>query len=148
MKTTPCSFLACLFRATQAPSASRVHNEGIVKAWLKRARQDEKLAATILDTGGFACWATMVQIHLQVLGTNLMRLDERKKLHEICYDSHHHKGKHHKVHKHKDAKGNATAAGVVCNRQHNGLGNQMFQYVFSRLAAESLGEPSMDELLA
>ena len=73
-----------------------------------------------------------------------MRTDERKKLHDICYLSKHHTGGHDKHKKqHKKSKeghsGNSTA-GAIANRQHNGLGNQLFQYVFSRLAAESLGE--------
>ena len=50
--------------------ASREHYEGVVKAWLKRARVNEKLASTIIETGGFACWSTLVQIHLQVRQTS------------------------------------------------------------------------------
>jgi len=197
----------------------RAHSEGIVKEWLKRGRQPEDLATKLLDLGGFACWVTLVQLHLQVLGTNFMRADERKKLLNMCYPpeewhvtaaghrtrkqhgrhspghgshkhghagggvggllggvGHHGKNKHHGHHKsphnatssseEAEAAGSsgggvggeaaATAAsaaaeqshangsgsageGVICNRQHNGLGNQMFQYVFSRLVAESLG---------
>mmetsp|Transcript_31174 Transcript_31174/g.52645 ORF Transcript_31174/g.52645 Transcript_31174/m.52645 type:complete len:674 (-) Transcript_31174:251-2272(-) len=46
----------------------------------------------------------------------------------------------------------STSAGVgpqqwVFNRQHNGLGNQLFQYAFSRLLAESLGRHWATSLL-
>lgn len=140
----------------QAPAASREHNEGIVKAWLAKGRADPKLAGPILDTGGFACWATLAQLGLERLSTNFMFAAERKRIMNVCYppasshegggsgsdhEHHKHRDKHHR-HKHR-GKANETAtesSGVMCNRQHNGLGNQMFQYVFSRLAAESLGE--------
>jgi len=139
----------------QAPVVSREHNEGIVKAWLSKGRADPKLASTILDTGGFACWATLAQLGLERLHTNFMFAAERKRILDVCYSSdaagNHghehkkHKDKHHK-HKHHSKESNDTLAsssgGVMCNRQHNGLGNQMFQYVFSRLAADSLGECS------
>ena len=98
------------------------------------------MAGAILDTGGFVCWVVLVQIHLQALHTNLLRVDERKKINDLCYNSGNagvdrigHYGKH------KDAEVTTAQTGVIANRQHNGLGNQMFQYVFSRLAAESLG---------
>ena len=136
----------------QAPVVSREHNEGIVKAWLSKGRADTKLASTILDTGGFACWASLTQLGLERLHTNFMFAAERKRILDVCYSggsgSHghehkKHKDKHHK-HKHHDKnnKNDTTAdsSGVMCNRQHNGLGNQMFQYVFSRLAADSLGK--------
>ena len=88
-----------------------------------------------------------------MLNSNLMRGEERKKLLDLCYPpegaprhGHRHK-KHHKHHKRHDSgadeegagSNHSIVAGPVLNRQHNGLGNQMFQYVFSRLAAESLG---------
>lgn len=50
----------------QAASASYTHNEGIIKTWLSKARVDKHLATALLDTGGFVCWAVLVQIHLQV----------------------------------------------------------------------------------
>lgn len=139
------------------------HNEGIVKAWLSKGQADPKLASTILDTGGFACWATLTQLGLERLHTNFMFAVERKRIFDMCYSpsstfresrasSHGHEHKKHKYkhhnynHRHNNRGNNGSAAvgsnssGVMCNRQHNGLGNQLFQYVFSRLAADSLGE--------
>ena len=127
-----------------------------VKAWLVMGRADPELASTILETGGFACWATLTQLGLEHLKTNFMFAAERMRILDLCYSltsnsssSSHGRGhrkhlvKHH-MHEHH-SKINKTVAdsnssGVMCNRQHNGFGNQMFQYVFSRLAADSLGE--------
>lgn len=46
--------------------------------------------------------------------------------------------KHHT--KYNNTEAGSYSSGVMCNRQHDGLGNQLFQYIFSRLAADSLGE--------
>mmetsp|Transcript_2236 Transcript_2236/g.2777 ORF Transcript_2236/g.2777 Transcript_2236/m.2777 type:complete len:134 (+) Transcript_2236:122-523(+) len=86
--------------SNEASSLSRSHSEGIVKTWLSKARLDKELAASILDTGGFVCWSVLIQLHLQHLGTNLVRKEERDKLLDMCYhqhspDHHHHHHHHH-----------------------------------------------------
>ena len=37
--------------------------------------------------------------------------------------------------------------GVIMNRQHNGLGNQIFQYIFSRLVAEDLNRTWITDVI-
>lgn len=49
----------------QAPSVSRETDEATVKEWLIQGRADPELASTILDTGGFACWANLTQLGLE-----------------------------------------------------------------------------------
>lgn len=130
-----------LLEGTETTSTSKSHNEGIVKTWLTKARLDKNLASSILETGGFVCWSVLVQLHLQHLGTNFVRKEERDKLLDMCYQQHpeghhHHHGHHHSKHHHRSSN---TTHGAIANRHHNGLGNQLFEYIFSRLTAESLG---------
>jgi len=131
-----------------------VYDVDVVKAWLVKGRADPELASTILDTGGFACWATLTQLGLEHLRTNFMFASERVRVLDLCYPmmnvpskdgsgnrGHEHRKnlvKHHS--KNNTTEADTNSSGVICNRQHNGFGNQMFQYVFSRLAADSLGK--------
>jgi hypothetical protein len=92
---------------------------------------------------------TLVQKKKQFLGSNaLMQKEERDKMMHMCYPKdysiHHakhnsHRAKHgHHASSSKNTTG-GVGVGVFANRHHNGLGNQLFQYIFSRLTAESLG---------
>jgi len=137
------------------------HNFGIVSQWLQSVSHDVKfdeyelnvdeVAHAILTGRGWGCYVTLVQLQLHMTERRRSRRGsspsllhgirpaEKALIERMCFDT--------------DADGVSTpsiqlsAEGVtqtpgdtllVFNRQHNGLGNQIFQYVFSRLMAESL----------
>jgi hypothetical protein len=120
---------------------SRGSSEVTIKKWMEMTeRRDRKrygmdpsydLARKVLSLHGWACWSTLTTIAVNAEDTTVFRMKAFE---------------HHKI---LDMCGGLGAVGsspplrdglrVVINRHHNGFGNQMFQYVFSRLLAESLG---------
>jgi hypothetical protein len=142
-------FLATLAIAKKSPEA---HYEGIVVQWLKHVKVDlngltePTLAHEVIASKGWRCYATLVQLQLQIqeskrgqevaLGLPKNILDD---IMRMC---------------------GAVEGGplpitsrarpsdqFVFNRQHNGLGNQLFQFAFSRLLAESMGRRWSTSLL-
>ncbi len=100
-----------------------------------------ELAHRIIDGKGWACYATLVTLRLHLLDAKRRTEDtaveltlpqaEVDEFMKMC-------GCDNKVCalRSEDA---ASSGEWVFNRQHNGLGNQLFQYAFSRLLAESTG---------
>lgn len=93
-----------------------------------------KLAEKIIGLGGWGCWMLLVQSHITASDSfhTRLRTADHKEAYRICGGEESFKGPTAVNH-------TGGKVRVVLNRQHNGLGNQLFQYVFSRLVGESFG---------
>jgi hypothetical protein len=100
------------------------------------------LAHRIVSSGGWPCYATLVELHLHttqysrhsedestpVIGVAQSIIDEVTR---ICLNGDH--GAYEIASRQQTPP--LSEQQIIFNRQHNGLGNQLFQYIFSRLLA-------------
>ena len=115
--------------------------ESTIKKWMDSTERRDRmrygmkpsreLARSVLGLPGWSCWSTAVTVALNAQDTTKFRLkaSDHRRIISMCGG----------LEEIGTANRVSSFTRVILNRHHNGFGNQMFQYVFSRLLAESLG---------